>query len=139
MNTSDERESRLFASLAPPKPPSDLRNRTLTAMQDSIESGRDESHSDIWERIWSNTRLRWAWATTIGLLIAAHLAIPISGNGVGPAQSPTGRTMSEAMVVVLKEIGEMPALRGNPAIGAVPNTTEALHLVITDPVIRFLD
>ena len=62
---------RLIEGLEPPRVPTDLRTRVLTAARDHT----GKTSSDRWSRIWSHRGIRLAWAATVVLLLAGHAIV----------------------------------------------------------------
>jgi hypothetical protein len=79
----DPAVERLFEGLDPAPPPSELRSKALQAARARAAAEPDE---DLWSRLWNHRGLRLAWAATILVLLAGHLAV--SPPGLGPAVDP---------------------------------------------------
>ena len=62
---------RLIEGLEPPRAPTDLRTRVLTAARDHT----GKTSSDRWSRIWNHRGIRLAWAATVVLLLAGHAIV----------------------------------------------------------------
>ena len=74
----DPMDERLFGGLEPPRPPTDLRSRVISAARQHMGT----ESPDLWSRIWNQRGLRLAWAAAVVLLLAGHVLF-IPGNGVG--------------------------------------------------------
>ena len=79
----DPAVERLLEGLEPPQPPPELRSKALTAARKRLAG---EAVPDLWSRIWNHRGLRLAWAATILMLLAGHLAV--SSPSLGPVGDP---------------------------------------------------
>jgi hypothetical protein len=66
----------LFSGLGVPRPPVELRRRTLAAARAAMAA---EPSDDWWTRVWFSPRWRLAWLSAVIVLAAGHLFLSIDG------------------------------------------------------------
>ena len=95
---------RLMEGLVPPKPPPELRSKTLSAARMQLAG---EAAPDMWSRIWNHRGLRLAWAASVVVLLAGHILATYSPAGslrsVDPALMAEYR-VDDYMVGVLRPV-----------------------------------
>lgn len=101
----EEKEPGPLAGLDTPLPPTDLRQRTLAVVRESL--GREQV-SDGWSHLWFSRPLRVAWMVSMAACVAGHLAVTLASK----TDSSPGSTMIVSADVLgdeeLQEIIDLP-------------------------------
>jgi hypothetical protein len=94
----------LVGDLETPEPPPALKSMVLQATAEVLNR---PPAPDIWTRIWESRPLRLAWAATISLLIAGHLAVTAVQQPEPAAMTVSNLTEVDQELV---EISDLPRL-----------------------------
>lgn len=102
-----------LAGLRPPRAPSELAAKVLTAATRAL----DEPSPTIWNRLWSSRPLRLGWGVATLALILAHLGLsvaPFGSHGSRQARVGAGNVLEE-----LKDVLDVRAFEISPRAEAL--------------------
>lgn len=102
MTHKGDEVERLLRGLGVPRAPLELRQTTLSRAEAAL--GREVI--DPWRRVWADRRLRWAWATTVVVLVVANLAVGARrpSGATGAAYRLAGRVAGDGELAPLVEL-----------------------------------
>jgi len=99
-----------FGGLRPPRVPGDLERRVLDAAGQVFD---DPARPTLWDRLWTSTPLRAAWAVTTGALMVAHVVLSLPDHP--PTRPDSSATSVDATVPDdLRDVIRLPQLEISP-------------------------